>query len=106
MARPRRLPDAEVAKRLAALPGWSLAAGRLRRELTFRDFSEAFGFMARAALAAEKMDHHPDWSNVWNRVMVELSTHDAGGITELDFALAEAMNRLLSAQTPAPGGNP
>ncbi len=95
MARPARLPDAEIAKRLAVLPGWSLADGKLRRELSFRDFSEAFGFMARAALVAEKMDHHPDWSNVWNRVTVELSTHDAGGITELDFALAEAMNRLL-----------
>jgi len=96
MTRPPRLTDAEIAKRLAALPGWSLANGKLRRELTFKDFSEAFGFMARAALVAEKMDHHPDWSNVWNRVTVELWTHDAGGITELDFALAEAMNRLTS----------
>ncbi len=106
MPRPARLPDAEIAKRLAALPGWSLAGGKLRRELTFRDFSEAFGFMARAALVAEKMDHHPDWANVWNRVTVELSTHDAGGITELDFALAEAMDRLLSSGTPAQGGKP
>ena len=97
MTRPSRLPDTEIATHLASLPGWSLADGKLRREFRFRDFSEAFGFMARAALVAEKMDHHPDWSNVWNRVTVELSTHDAGGITELDFELAEAMNRLLPA---------
>ena len=68
MSRPARLSDAEISTRLAALPGWSLAGGKLRREFVFRDFSEAFGFMARAALAAEKLDHHPDWSNVWNRV--------------------------------------
>ena len=94
MSRPSRLSDAEIADRLALLPGWSLAGGKLRREFLFLDFSEAFGFMARAALAAEKLDHHPDWSNVWNRVTVELWTHDAGGLTELDFQLAEAMNRL------------
>ena len=94
MSRPSRLSDAEIADRLASLPGWSLAGGKLRREFLFRDFSEAFGFMARAALAAEKLDHHPDWSNVWNRVTVELWTHDAGGLTELDFELAEAMNQL------------
>ena len=94
MSRPSRLSDAEIADRLASLPGWSLAGGKLRREFLFRDFSEAFGFMARVALVAEKLDHHPDWSNVWNRVTVELWTHDAGGLTELDFQLAEAMNRL------------
>jgi 4a-hydroxytetrahydrobiopterin dehydratase len=96
MARPARLMDAEIAERLAALPGWSVADGKLRREFRFRDFSEAFGFMARAALVAERMDHHPDWSNVWSRVTVELWTHDAGGITDLDFALAESMNRLAA----------
>ncbi len=94
MSRPARLSDAEISTRLAALPGWSLAGGKLRREFVFRDFSEAFGFMARAALVAEKLDHHPDWSNAWNRVTVELSTHDAGGITALDFELAGAMNRI------------
>jgi len=94
MSRPSRLSDAEIADRLSSLPGWSLAGGKLRRDFLFRDFSEAFGFMARAALAAEKLDHHPDWSNVWNRVTVELWTHDAGGLTELDFELAEAMNQL------------
>ena len=94
MSRPSRLSDAEIADRLSSLPGWSLAGGKLRRDFLFRDFSEAFCFMARAALAAEKLDHHPDWSNVWNRVTVELWTHDAGGLTELDFELAEAMNQL------------
>ncbi len=94
MTRPARLSDAEIAGRLASVPGWSLVGGKLRRELKFKDFSEAFGFMARAALVAEKLDHHPDWSNVWNRVTVELSTHDAGGLTALDFELAEAMNRF------------
>jgi len=94
MSRPPRLADAEVSARLAALPGWSLSGGRLRREFVFRDFSEAFGFMSRAALAAEKRDHHPDWSNVWNRVTVELWTHDAGGLTSLDFELAAEMSRL------------
>ena len=96
MTRPGRLADTEITSRLAALPAWTLANGTLRREFKFRDFSEAFGFMARAALVAEKMNHHPDWSNVWNRVTVELSTHDVGGITELDFKLAAAMDRLIS----------
>ncbi len=94
MTRPARLTEADIAERLTRLSGWSLAGGRLRREFKFKDFSEAFGFMARAALVAEKLDHHPDWSNVWNRVTVELSTHDAGGLTALDFELAEAMNGL------------
>jgi 4a-hydroxytetrahydrobiopterin dehydratase len=97
MSRPPRLSDAEITARLSSLPGWSVADGKLRRDFRFRDFSEAFGFMARAALVAEKMDHHPDWSNVFNRVTVELSTHDAGGITDLDFELAAAMNRLAPA---------
>jgi 4a-hydroxytetrahydrobiopterin dehydratase len=94
MSRPPRLADDEIKKRLADLPAWTIAGGKLRREFRFADFSEAFGFMARVALVAEKMDHHPDWSNVWNRVTVELWTHDAGGITDLDFELAQAMDRF------------
>jgi 4a-hydroxytetrahydrobiopterin dehydratase len=80
----------------ARLPGWRVADGRdaLQKTFKFKDFSEAFGFMARAALVAEKMDHHPEWSNVWNRVEVTLSTHSAGGLTELDLKLAEAMDRI------------
>ena len=94
MSRPSRLSDAEISDRLASLPGWSYAGGKLHREFVFRDFSEAFGFMARAALAAEKMDHHPDWSNVYATVTVNLVTHDAGGITGLDFELAHRMDAL------------
>jgi 4a-hydroxytetrahydrobiopterin dehydratase len=81
---------------LAALSGWREVAGRdaISRTFTFEDFNAAFGFMARAALVAEKSDHHPEWFNVYNRVEVTLSTHDAGGVTERDIALAAAMNRL------------
>lgn len=78
------------------LPGWRLVDGRdaITKTFTFPDFSAAFGFMARAALAAESMNHHPEWFNVWNRVEVTLSTHDAGGLTERDLKLAEAMDRI------------
>ncbi len=94
MTRPAKLSAADADTRLSDIPGWTRREEQLHRTFTFRDFSEAFGFMARAALAAEKLDHHPDWSNVWNRVTVALSTHDAGGLTELDFRLAAEMNRL------------
>ncbi len=77
--------------------GWDEANGRLRRELTFANFSEAWAFMSRVALLAEKADHHPEWSNVWNRVVIELSSHDAGNtVTDRDRGLAEAINALLS----------
>ncbi len=94
MARPEKLSDDAVRERLDSIPGWQLRDGKLHRELKFADFNAAFGFMARAALVAEKMDHHPEWFNVYNRVTVDLMTHDAGGVSELDFRLAEAMNRL------------
>jgi 4a-hydroxytetrahydrobiopterin dehydratase len=95
MSRPSLLDPAEINERLVDLPGWSYSEGVLRRDFAFADFSEAFGFMTRVALAAEKLDHHPDWSNAWNRVSVALSTHDAGGVTELDLALAGLMQRLM-----------
>jgi 4a-hydroxytetrahydrobiopterin dehydratase len=81
---------------LARLPGWSEVDGRdaITKKFVFKDFNEAFGFMARAALVAEKFDHHPEWFNVYKTVDVTLSTHDAGGLTELDVKLAEAMNAL------------
>jgi 4a-hydroxytetrahydrobiopterin dehydratase len=81
---------------LARVPAWTEASGRdaIARKFTFKDFSEAFGFMARAALVAEQMNHHPEWSNVWRAVDVTLSTHDAGGLTELDVRLAEAMDKI------------
>jgi 4a-hydroxytetrahydrobiopterin dehydratase len=81
---------------LAKLAGWSDAAGRdaITKTFVFRDFNEAFGFMTRAALIAEKLDHHPEWFNVYKTVEVTLSTHDAGGVTELDIKLAQDMDRL------------
>lgn len=94
MSRPQKLSPEDLTSRLAALPGWSLQDGKLHQEFKFQDFGEAFGFMTRVALMAEAMDHHPEWFNVWNRVVVDLSTHDAGGITELDLRLADGMNRL------------
>ncbi|MEW6268952.1 MAG: 4a-hydroxytetrahydrobiopterin dehydratase [Thermodesulfobacteriota bacterium] len=90
----QRLDAAEVARRLDALPGWSLAAGKLHREYRFADFVAAFGFMASVALVAEAMNHHPEWFNVYGTVRVDLTTHDAGGISTRDFALAERMEEL------------
>ena len=82
----------------ATLPHWNLVEGRdaIRRELRFRDFSEAWGFMARVALLAEQHNHHPEWFNVWNLVRIELSTHDSGGLTDKDIALARAIDALLA----------
>ena len=88
------LPAEEVAARLDDLPGWSLDNGKLHRSFRFADFRRAFAFMSGAALAAERLDHHPEWFNVWSKVDVHLNTHSAGGITELDFQLAQAMNEL------------
>ena len=82
----------EIQARLSGVPGWTQDGDRIQREFKFQNFREAFAFMTACALAAEKMDHHPEWSNVYNRVRVALSTHDAGGITEKDFELAAAMN--------------
>jgi 4a-hydroxytetrahydrobiopterin dehydratase len=83
---------------LAKLPGWSDVAGRdaITKKFVFKDFNAAFGFMTRAALVAEKMDHHPEWFNVYKNVEVTLATHDAGGVTELDIQLAEAMERIAA----------
>jgi len=84
---------------LSRLAGWSEVEDRdaIAKTFVFRDFNEAFGFMTRAALIAEKLDHHPEWLNVYKTVAVTLSTHDAGGLTERDITLAEAMNRLAGA---------
>lgn len=92
MARPARLGKTTIAARLEALPGWSLKRGKLHKVFTFKDFVEAWSFMSAVALVAEAMGHHPEWSNVWNRVTVDLSTHDAGGLTALDFDLAARMD--------------
>jgi 4a-hydroxytetrahydrobiopterin dehydratase len=80
----------------AQLPHWGLVNGKLQRELRFADFSEAFGFMARVALAAEALGHHPEWSNVWNRVTIALTTHDTGGLSNLDVELARRIDGLVS----------
>jgi 4a-hydroxytetrahydrobiopterin dehydratase len=95
--RAKLAPEARKAA-LAKLAGWSDVPGRdaIAKTFTFKDFNAAFGFMTRAALIAEKMDHHPEWSNVYKTVDVTLSTHDAGGVTELDIKLAEAMDRLAT----------
>jgi 4a-hydroxytetrahydrobiopterin dehydratase len=94
---PTRLTQTERAALVTTLPGWSQPAGReaIHREFKFRDFSQAWGFMSQVALLAEKHDHHPNWSNVWNTVRIELSTHDAGGLTENDVRLATAIDVLL-----------
>lgn len=90
-----RLSDAERAAALAELDGWSMADGReaIRKTFEFRNFNEAFGFMSRVAMQAEKLDHHPEWFNVYRTVEVTLATHDAGGLTGLDVKLAKFMNR-------------
>ncbi|MBI3452339.1 MAG: 4a-hydroxytetrahydrobiopterin dehydratase [Rhodospirillales bacterium] len=91
-----KLAGAARAQALAKLSGWAEIAGRdaIRKEFKFKDFNAAFGFMGRVALMAEKMDHHPEWSNVYNRVDVTLSTHDAGGLSERDIQLAVFIDSL------------
>jgi 4a-hydroxytetrahydrobiopterin dehydratase len=88
-----KLTDAQIETQLAQLPGWKVVAGKLHRELQFADFVAAFGFMARVALHAEKRDHHPEWSNVYNKVTIDLTTHDAGGITAKDIELAQVIEK-------------
>jgi len=83
-----RLDDAAIDAALADLPGWSRDGDAIAAEFRFADFTEAFGFLARMAVVSEAMDHHPEWTNVWNKVSVRMSTHDAGGITDLDVAWA------------------
>ena len=101
--RPQRLDDAQISARLRGLPAWQLRDGKLWRAYRFRDFGAAFAFMARCALRAEQLDHHPEWSNVYSRVEVALTTHDAGGLTELDFALAQAMEGFAAVLEAKPG---
>ena len=93
-----RLEGTSREEGLVSLPDWRLVAGRdaLQRTFRFENFNQAWGFMCRVALVAEKLDHHPEWSNVWNRVEVTLTTHDAGGLTALDLRLARAMDRIAS----------
>ena len=94
MSRPKPLESAEIADRLKGLSGWAVTNGKLHREFTFVDFVDAFRFMTGAAFEAERLQHHPEWSNVYNRVTVDLVTHDAKGITAFDFDLAQRMQQL------------
>ena len=90
----KRLNNQEVIRELAELPGWTLQDGKLHKQFTFADFTRAFGFMAQVALIAQTMNHHPDWCNVYNRVIIELVTHDLGGISTLDVELARRVEQL------------
>jgi len=94
MPSPASLARGAVEAALKNLPGWGLDQDKLYREFVFRDFNEAFGFMTRAALAAEAANHHPEWFNVYNRVRVHLTSHDAGGITQRDLDLAARMSEF------------
>lgn len=89
------LTPAQIAALPGDLPQWTLREGKLHRELRFADFSAAFGFMTRVALAAESLGHHPEWCNVWNRVTINLTTHDTGGLSDLDVALAQRIDALV-----------
>ena len=89
-----KLSSHEIDTKLSELSGWKLQDSKLHREFRFADFVEAFGFMSRVALLAESAGHHPEWCNVYNTVKIDLATHDVGGISEADFALAQKINRL------------
>jgi 4a-hydroxytetrahydrobiopterin dehydratase len=94
-----RLDENEIKKSLESIDGWSVDEDKLFREFTFPRFIEAFGFMASVATVAEKQDHHPEWFNVYNRVEIRLTTHEAGGITENDIGLARSINQIYEAVT-------
>lgn len=94
MSERRKLTDAELDDALTEMDGWSVEDGKLHKEYEFEHFVAAFGFMASAALCAERKNHHPEWSNVYNRVRVDLSTHDVGGITTWDVELAKEMDAV------------
>ena len=89
-----KLTESDLSAAIETLPGWTIRDGKLHREYQFPDFVHAFGFMATAAIAIEAMEHHPEWFNVWNRVVVDLTTHDAGGITAKDLLLAAKLEEL------------
>ena len=91
----KKLSDAEIKDQLAKTKGWSLANGKLHREFQCKDFVAAFGNMTRVALVAEAMNHHPEWFNVWNKVVIDLNTHSVKGISDLDFTLAGKINEIF-----------
>ena len=89
-----RLSQSDIEEELKNLPGWRIVNEKLHKEFEFANFNEAFGFMTRSAMEIEKMNHHPEWFNVYNRITIELTTHDAGGITKNDVNLAKILNSL------------
>jgi 4a-hydroxytetrahydrobiopterin dehydratase len=91
----RKLSHEEVTSQLKSLYGWTLENGKLHKEFEFKNFVEAFGFMSRTALIAERLNHHPEWSNTWNKVVIDLTTHDVGGISSWDFVFAQEVEKLL-----------
>jgi 4a-hydroxytetrahydrobiopterin dehydratase len=93
----KKLSEAEINALLARSKGWSVVNGKLHREFACKDFTAAFGNMTRVALVAEKMDHHPEWCNVWNKVTIDLTTHSVKGISDYDFVLAEKINEIFGA---------
>ncbi len=90
-----RLSQIDIDERLKDLLGWSIVNEKLHKEFQFESFNQAFGFMTRAAMEIEKMNHHPEWFNVYNRITIELTTHDAGGVTKNDINLARILNSLV-----------
>jgi 4a-hydroxytetrahydrobiopterin dehydratase len=92
----KKMNDQDIAQAVAKMPHWSVQAGKLHREYKFADFAHAVGFMMISAPGIEKMDHHPEWSNVYNRVVVDLNTHDVGGITQKDFDLAALLEGIAT----------
>jgi 4a-hydroxytetrahydrobiopterin dehydratase len=93
----KKMSDAEVQAQLGKINGWSLVNGKLHREFQCKDFVSAFGNMTRVALVAESMNHHPEWFNVWNKVVIDLNTHSVKGISDFDFALAAKINEIFGA---------
>lgn len=94
--RPKSYTPAEISEHLGSLNSWTLEGSSIRKEFKFKDFVAAFGFMTQVAMEAEKSNHHPDWQNVYNKVVITLSTHDAGGLTELDFKLAKQIDKIAA----------
>ncbi|MER3523298.1 MAG: 4a-hydroxytetrahydrobiopterin dehydratase [Ignavibacteria bacterium] len=97
MAERKKLNEEEIRSALAGLEGWSIQQGKLHKEFRFLDFNEAFGFMARIALIAERMNHHPEWFNVYNKVVIDLTTHDVGGISSFDVEFATRVDLVAGA---------
>ena len=90
-----KLSDEQIRKELTNIPGWNVMNGKLHKDFVFKDFIDAFGFMSKAAIHIEKMNHHPEWLNVYNKIKVDLVTHDADGITQNDINLAKILNSLV-----------